>query len=304
MGRLYSVSCPTASFCAAVDTIGHALTYDGSTWSSPDEIDNGRSPSSVSCPTPSFCATLDYSGHVLTYHGSSWSTPDSIDAGERPELRFVPDGELLRRGGRERQRPHLRRHEVVEAGQNRSERGRPAFRFVPDGELLHRLVDSTGNILTYHGSSWSSAADETGSNLSSVSCPTASFCAAVDLTDVFIYSPPSISKTALEPSAAKVTYGDEQVEHLSVTVSPQYSDSTPTGTVTVTGAVHDDAVHLHSVVGQGLVHVVGHRAPWAPIASSPPTAAAPTSTARLLFEQSFASPRRPRRPPSSSGPSR
>jgi hypothetical protein len=41
------------------------------------------------------------------------------------------------------------------------------------------------------------------------------------------------SKTALRLSAAKVTYGDEQVEHLSVTVSPQYSGSTPTGTVTI-----------------------------------------------------------------------
>jgi hypothetical protein len=41
------------------------------------------------------------------------------------------------------------------------------------------------------------------------------------------------SKTALRLSAAKVTYGHEQVEHLSVTVSPQFPGSMPTGTVTV-----------------------------------------------------------------------
>jgi len=41
------------------------------------------------------------------------------------------------------------------------------------------------------------------------------------------------SKTALKLSTAKVTYGDEQVEHLSVAVSPQFAGSTPTGTVTV-----------------------------------------------------------------------
>jgi hypothetical protein len=41
------------------------------------------------------------------------------------------------------------------------------------------------------------------------------------------------SRTVLKFSAAKVTYGDEGVEQLSVTVSPQYSGSTPTGTVTV-----------------------------------------------------------------------
>jgi hypothetical protein len=41
------------------------------------------------------------------------------------------------------------------------------------------------------------------------------------------------STTALKLSATRVTYGHEQVEHLSVTVSPQYSGITPTGTVTV-----------------------------------------------------------------------
>jgi hypothetical protein len=41
------------------------------------------------------------------------------------------------------------------------------------------------------------------------------------------------SKTAFVLSATKVTYGHEQVEHLSVTVSPQYSGTTPAGRVTV-----------------------------------------------------------------------
>ena len=42
--------------------------------------------------------------------------------------------------------------------------------------------------------------------------------------------------TSLELSARKVTYGDEQVEQLSVSVSPQHSGTTPTGTVTISGA--------------------------------------------------------------------
>jgi hypothetical protein len=44
----------------------------------------------------------------------------------------------------------------------------------------------------------------------------------------------STSTTALKLSASKVTYGDEQVEVLSVTVSPEFAGSTPTGTVIVT----------------------------------------------------------------------
>jgi hypothetical protein len=42
--------------------------------------------------------------------------------------------------------------------------------------------------------------------------------------------------TSLELSAGKITYGDEQVEQLSVSVSPQHSGTTPTGTVTISGA--------------------------------------------------------------------
>ena len=48
------------------------------------------------------------------------------------------------------------------------------------------------------------------------------------------------TKTALKLSVTKVTYGHEQTEHLSVTVSPQLAGSKPTGTVTVkasTGAL-------------------------------------------------------------------
>jgi hypothetical protein len=41
------------------------------------------------------------------------------------------------------------------------------------------------------------------------------------------------STTALKLSAAKATYGHEQTEKLSVTVSPEYSGSRPTGTVRV-----------------------------------------------------------------------
>ena len=41
------------------------------------------------------------------------------------------------------------------------------------------------------------------------------------------------SKTILKLSVTKVTYGDEKTEHLSVTVSPQFPGSTPTGTVMV-----------------------------------------------------------------------
>jgi hypothetical protein len=60
--------------------------------------------------------------------------------------------------------------------------------------------------------------------------------------------------TSLELSVAQVTYGHEQVEQLSVSVFPQYSGTTPTGTVTITGA--DCRVRLSS--GKGSCMVPAH----------------------------------------------
>ena len=67
-----SVSCPMASFCAAVDINGgNVLTYDGRSWSKPVSIDlGGDGLTSVSCPTASLCAAVDGIGNDLTYRGS------------------------------------------------------------------------------------------------------------------------------------------------------------------------------------------------------------------------------------------
>jgi hypothetical protein len=43
----------------------------------------------------------------------------------------------------------------------------------------------------------------------------------------------SATKTVLKLSAAKVTYGDERVEQMSVTVSPEFTAPAPTGKVTI-----------------------------------------------------------------------
>ena len=168
--HLTSVSCPAASFCAAVDGGGNVLTYNGTSWSSPDSIDRGgslesvscptasfcvavdrrqrpdlrrqlvvvarqRRPgeglTSVSCPTASFCAAVDASGNAFTYDGTSWSSPDSID----------PNGNEL------------------------TSVSCPTASFCA-------AVDGNGNVLTYNGTSWSlpKSIDPRNGRLSSVSC--------------------------------------------------------------------------------------------------------------------------------------
>ena len=48
------------------------------------------------------------------------------------------------------------------------------------------------------------------------------------------------TKTVLKLSAAKVTYGDEQVEPMSVTVSPEFTAPAPTGKVTISEGKRDN----------------------------------------------------------------
>jgi hypothetical protein len=76
---LYSVSCPNASFCKAVDNAGDAFTYNGTTWSAAVNIDSTRLISAISCPTTTFCAATDNSGYATTYNGTTWTAPNHID---------------------------------------------------------------------------------------------------------------------------------------------------------------------------------------------------------------------------------
>ncbi|MGH9121539.1 MAG: hypothetical protein ACRDYC_06285, partial [Acidimicrobiales bacterium] len=62
---LTSVSCPTTTFCRAVDTRGRVFGYDGSSWSAGSTIDAGHVLTSVSCPTTTYCVAVDRDGRAL-----------------------------------------------------------------------------------------------------------------------------------------------------------------------------------------------------------------------------------------------
>jgi hypothetical protein len=185
-----SVSCVSATFCAAVDFSGNAFTYHGSSWSSPVDLDGDNSPyglSAVSCVSTTFCAAVDLSGNAFTYNGSSWSSQNNIDGGNLFTSVSCTSPTFCAA--------------VANSGNVLTYNGRRWFLTVIDGGLdldsvscssasFCAAVDDAGNVLTYDGSSWSSPKDIDGSNLLlSVSCSFASFCAAVDLSgNALIYS--------------------------------------------------------------------------------------------------------------------
>ena len=73
------VSCPTTTFCMAVDGGGQALTFDGTAWSSPAQVEMMGSADSagpafdaVSCPTATFCVAVDDQGAIMEWSGGAW----------------------------------------------------------------------------------------------------------------------------------------------------------------------------------------------------------------------------------------
>ena len=80
--NLVQVSCPTTTWCAAVDQKGHAYIYSNGTWSPPDLVDPGSSADAdlgagefdgISCPSTTFCMAVSYLDGFATYNGTTWT---------------------------------------------------------------------------------------------------------------------------------------------------------------------------------------------------------------------------------------
>jgi Glycosyl hydrolases family 18 len=140
-----SVSCPTSSFCAAVDQNGSAITGPArSTAGAVSTIDPiAGILTSVSCPTSAFCMAVDTNGYALSWHGTAWSVP------------------------------------VWSASSPADKRG-PLESVSCTSRTFCMAVDGNGNALRWNGRSWSAPAPTGASELTSVSCSSESFCAAVD----------------------------------------------------------------------------------------------------------------------------
>ncbi|HTZ44472.1 MAG TPA: hypothetical protein VMB79_11485 [Jatrophihabitans sp.] len=176
-GVAATVSCPSASFCVAVEANGYLLTYDGSSWSaaarpagftgslhgvscssttfclaagsaslvwdgtswSPHPVPNPADEIDVvSCVSPTFCMASTVSGYYTRYDGTSWQPEKSIQV------------------------PYTLRHLSCAS---------PEFCLG---------TNSNGQLSRWDGSAWSIPAQQPGlaAAATQVSCPTTTFCAA------------------------------------------------------------------------------------------------------------------------------
>ncbi len=82
-GGLSGLSCPSATFCVALDLNGNAFTFDGTRWSRPRHIDPTGFPAAVDCLSDTFCLAVDRAGRALLFDGDRWIATDRV-SGRQP----------------------------------------------------------------------------------------------------------------------------------------------------------------------------------------------------------------------------
>jgi hypothetical protein len=160
--RHAAVTCPSPSFCAAVDNDGHTAVLQNGHWSVPPAFGAGSAlyaggPVGISCPSTSMCAAV-VGPSVLGWDGTAWAeqAPWTTAAG---------------------------------AGATGADIACP--------DVSHCWAVSGQVAATWVGGTWSPAqtVDPAG-GLAAIACPTATFCVAADVTGSVIswdgtaWSPP------------------------------------------------------------------------------------------------------------------
>jgi hypothetical protein len=202
-----SISCASASFCAATDVFGNAyMYYGGDEWTAPEALGPGSGMSlpydaaSGSCSSASFCLVVgydqNYTNYAYTYEESSWSAPtvvpgqSSYDDGTQmqsvscvsPNFCMAVDlyGAAFLYSGLA---PLWSGPTTITASSNN---------YLDSVSCASAnfcvAVDNQGEAYTYNNGSWGPGVLVTaGIGLNSVSCASSSFCTAVD-ADGNVYS--------------------------------------------------------------------------------------------------------------------
>jgi len=69
-GGFQSISCPSSTFCVAVDRSGYATLFNGTSWTEPEPVGGLRA---VSCVSDSYCVGIG-DGAAYVFNGTAWST--------------------------------------------------------------------------------------------------------------------------------------------------------------------------------------------------------------------------------------
>lgn len=190
---IYSISCASETFCLAAGFDSSAqrnffAVFNGSTWSAPTTInvDPADFPGAVSCTSPTFCASVGAArgfddpkvGYGLIFDGTAWTKEADIagswDGVNSIDCLSPTFCAALDTAGRA----------TVFDGSSWSR----TFAVVASGASIGCasstdciVVSSSGDVSTFDGTTWTVPGEiDPNGDLTSVSCPSTTFCLAVD----------------------------------------------------------------------------------------------------------------------------
>jgi hypothetical protein len=185
-GMANAVSCTSPHFCVAVDGQGNAESYNGTSWTKPEQVDQAFPLTDVSCGSTGRCVAVDGGGQVVERRDGHWSAPKPADTSPFTTISCVGIDFCIA--------IDLRGRAVVftPSGWSRptaidSLANAPIEASCPQQQKCV-AVDSSGRMLVLSDHAWAAPArpkvnsEAFINSLIDVSCPTghANFCAAVD----------------------------------------------------------------------------------------------------------------------------
>jgi hypothetical protein len=183
---LSGVSCPSVTFCAAVDNNGDVHFWKKGKWLAPQHLNAGGSLSSISCTTATFCVAIG--GVAMAYNGRTWHAVGSLGSDDVYQI-SCPSATFCAATGANGS-PGKPSTLAIYNGHTWSSQ-----KTVSTGKLSDRVLDVScattsycvavnwnGKILTYDGTRWATLSKAGPSGLISVSCVSASFCLAISDT--------------------------------------------------------------------------------------------------------------------------
>jgi hypothetical protein len=206
------VSCPSTTFCAAVDNNGDVHFWKNGSWLASQHLNAGGSLSSISCPTATFCMAMGR--EAMAYNGRTWHDVGSLDPHDVYQVSCPTVSFCAATGANGL--PGKPSSLAVYNGHSWSSRTT-----VSTGKLSDRVLDVScatadycvavnlnGTILSYNGSRWETLSKVGPAGLISVSCISASFCLAVSDkgSSIVIRGDTWVDGTKVRSLAAAFTY--------------------------------------------------------------------------------------------------
>jgi len=194
-----AISCPTVSFCALVDQYGKGAIWNGTKWRK-TTVGQGGDEQAVSCVSSAFCVAGDLSGTVYIWNGKKWSAPRNVDPGGTVRAVSCVKGPFCVAVGADAE---------TLKGTTWTSHGPIAPVDLDSAACVSAgfcvVGDGVGDAYRWSNGSFSSQGMiDPDDSLSGLSCPSTSFCSAVDSNgNALFFAPPPLITTLKLPPATK-----------------------------------------------------------------------------------------------------